>query len=329
MGETSFGLPHDLTTYAAHSKIDPQNGDWLHFGILFGREPHLHVTVFGRSGGLRSHRSFPMPRYSYMHDWFVTDRYLVFNFQPVEIHFWGFLFGLRSLVDSLRWNPAAGGLLMVVEREGNAAPVFLETPPLFMWHSVNAYTEKGEIIADFIGYENPDHFLGPDPAAFALMKGRQGDHKFPGKVRRFVIDPGKRGVAGEIIADDNFEFPRINELHLCHRYRFCYITRGKPGEFFVSLISRVDMATGNISNYDFGKTSFCSEPLFVPVPGRGYEPDAAEERGWLLTEVYDGSTLTSYLAVLRAERVSDGPLAKIHLSHHAPFSYHGWWSADL
>jgi all-trans-8'-apo-beta-carotenal 15,15'-oxygenase len=262
-----------------------------------------------------------------MHDWFVTDRYLVFSFQPVEIHFWGFLLGFRSLVDSLRWDPAAGGLLMVLEREGNAEPIFLETPPLFMWHSVNAYMEKGAIIADFVGYENPDHFIGSDPAAFALMRGRQGNHKYSGKVRRYVIDPARKSVAGEILADGNFEFPKINEQHLCHRYRFCYINQGKPGEFFVSLVSRVDMATGKSSSYDFGTGCYCSEPLFIPVPGRSYEPDAADEPGWLLTEVYDGTTMTSYLAVLRAERLSDGPLAKIHLSHHAPFSYHGWWSA--
>ena len=327
VGETSFGLPHDLTTYAAHSKVDPHNGEWLHFGIRFGPDPLLHVTIFASDGKLRRHRSFPLPRDVYMHDWFVTDRYLVFNFQPVEIHVWWFLLGLRSMVDSLRWDPREGGLLMVMEREGTAAPVLIETPARFMWHAVNAYTDRGAIIADFVGYDNPDHLIGSDPAAFAVMEGREGNHSYPGKVRRYVLDPRQRTVGEEIVAGENFEWPRINELHRCHRYRFGYLAQGRPGEFFWSLVTRVDMVTGKTASFDFGMTSYCSEPVFVPIPGRSYEPDDPEEPGWLLTEVYDGTSRTSHLAILRAERVADGPLARIHLAHHAPFSYHGWWSS--
>ena len=329
VGETSFGLPHDLTTYAAHSKVDPHTGEWLHFGIHFGPDPLLHVTVFARDGKLRSHRAFPLPRYAYMHDWFVTDRYLVFNFQPLEIHVWGFLLGLRSMVDSLRWNPREGGLLMVVEREGNAAPFFIETPARFMWHSVNAYMEKGLIIADFVGYEQPDHLIGRDSAAFAMMVGKGGQRLFAGNVRRYVIDPGRRTVGEELVEGENFEWPRINEQHRCHRYRFTYIAQGHRGEFFWSRITRIDMTNGKSTSYDFGTQEFCSEPVFVPLPGRDYEPDEPLEPGWLLTEVYDSASRTSYLAILRAERVADGPLAKIHLTHHAPFSYHGWWSAGV
>lgn len=327
VGETSFGLPHDLTTYAAHSKVDPENGEWLHFGIRFGPDPLLHVTIFARDGELHSHRAIPLPRYAYMHDWFVTDRHLVFNFQPLEIHVWGFLLGLRSMVDSLRWNPREGGLLMVVEREGNASPTFIETPARFMWHSVNAFTRQGEIIADFVGYDNPDHLIGRDSAAFAMMAGKEGKHLYPGKVRRYVIDPARKTVREEYVAGENFEWPRINEQHRCRRYRFAYVAQGHPGEFFWSIITRLDMTTGQSTNYDFGGMEFCSEPVFVPLPGRNYAPDDPVEPGWLLTEVYDSGNRASYLAVLRAERVADGPVAKIHLTHHAPFSYHGWWSA--
>ena len=327
MGETSFGLPHEFTTYAAHSKVDPDNGEWLHFGIRFGPDPLLHITVFDRDGKLRSHRALPLPRYAYMHDWFVTDRHLVFNFQPLEIHVWGFLLGLRSMVDSLKWNEREGGLLMVVEREGNAAPLFLEIPPRFMWHSVNAFTEKGEIIADFVGYDHPDHLIGRNSAAFAMMTGKEGKHLYPGRVQRYVIDPGRKTVVEELVAGENFEWPRVNELHRCHRYRFCYIAQGHPGEFFWSIIARIDMTTGKSTTYDFGKAEFCSEPVFVPLPGRRYDADDPVEPGWLLTEVYDSRSRTSYLAVLRAEKITDGPVARIHLTHHVPFSYHGWWSA--
>jgi all-trans-8'-apo-beta-carotenal 15,15'-oxygenase len=326
-GESSLGLPRDLTTYAAHSKVDPKSGEWLNFGISFGADPLLHITIFARDGKLHSHRSYPMPRYSYMHDWFVSDRFLVFNFQPVEIHPWWFLLDLKSLYDTLAWNPDKGGLLMIVEREGNAPPFIIEAPPIFMWHSVNAYTQKDEIIADFIGYDNPDHFIGKDPVSTALMEGREGDHRFPGKIRRYIIDPRSRSMKGEIISGENFEFPRTNGLLCSHRYRFCYTTQRYQEGFFSSLITRIDMFTGKVQSYDFGRNSFCSEPVFIPIPDHNYSPDDAIEPGWLLTEIYDSLTHTSHLAVLRAEVVSDGPIAKVQLTHHAPFSYHGWWNA--
>jgi len=328
IGETSLGQPRDLTVYAAHSKVDGKSGEWIHFGILFGPNPTLHVTIFRPDGGLAGHRSFPLPRHVYMHDWFVTDRWLVFNFQPLEIRVWGFLLGLRSLVDSLRWEPAKGNLLMLLERDGNAPPIFIETQARFMWHSVNAYMKGGEIIADFVGYDNPDHLIGQDSAAFAMMRGEKGKHGYSGKLRRYLIDPAGKSAREKFVAGENFEWPRINGRHLCRNYRFTYIAQGHPGEFFWSFITRMDMSSGKNSTYDFGRTEFCSEPVFIPLPGKNYEPDDAEEPGWLLTEVYDSRSRTSYLAVLRAERIEDGPLARIRLTHHAPFSYHGWWSPE-
>jgi all-trans-8'-apo-beta-carotenal 15,15'-oxygenase len=328
VGETSLGLPRDQTIYAAHSKIDAVSGEWLHFGILFGPKPRLHITIFGRDGTLVNHRSFPLPRNVYMHDWFVTDRWLVFNFQPVEIRIWGFLLGQRSIFDSLRWNPKEGNLLMLVEREGNAPPLFMETQARFMWHSVNAYMNKGEIIGDFIGYDNPDHLIGPDSAASAIMQGKKGKHVYTGMVRRYVIDPERKSIKEELVAGGNFEWPRINEQHRCHRYRFAYIAQGHAAEFFWSIITRLDMTTGNKSSYDFGRAEFCSEPVFIPIPGKRYAPGDADEPGWLVSEIYDSGSRTSYLAILRAERIADGPVARIHLTHHVPFSYHGWWSAE-
>lgn len=238
------------------------------------------------------------------------------------------LLGMRSLADSLRWKPEKGNLIMVMEREGNDAPLFLEAPPCFMWHSFNAYEKGGEIIADFVGYDNPDHLIGLKPISFALMGSTQGHYRSPGKVRRYVIDPARRNVRLELPGGENCEWPRINELLRCHAYRFGYVVEARPGDFFWTLISRIDMQTGHTEKFDFGAGCYCSEPLFAPRSALRNFPGNGDEPGWLLTEVYDSRDKKSFLAVLRADRVSDGPVATAHLSHHVPFSYHGWWSAD-
>lgn len=328
VGEAAFGLPPEFTIYSAHSKMDARTGEWLHFGVRYGPRPELHFTTFARDGGLKFHRSFPLPRYVYMHDWFVSDRHLILSLHPTVIHFRDFLLGRRSLLESIRWEPARGNLLMLLEREGNGAPLFLETPACYMWHSVNAFEAGGEIRADFVGYPNPDHFLGRNPFVSAVMTGSQGEFSGPGELRRYTIDPARRTVRQETLDPGSYEWPRVNELHRCHAYRICYLAKTHAGEFFWSIITRVDMESGRTTSYDFGAGVYCSEPVFVPLPGRPYRPDDLDEPGWLLTEVYDSRTRMSHLAVLRANALADGPVAAVHLRHHVPFSFHGWWSEE-
>ena len=99
-------------------------------------------------------------RYVYLHDWFVTEKHLVFNLHPAHVNILGFLSGQRSLIDSMEWNPDQGNLIMVFNRDGRGDPIFLETEASWMWHSLNAYDFDDTIIADFVGYQNPNHFLG-------------------------------------------------------------------------------------------------------------------------------------------------------------------------
>jgi all-trans-8'-apo-beta-carotenal 15,15'-oxygenase len=328
-GVSRLGLPEGFTTYAAHAKLDPRSGDWLHFGVLYGPSPKLHVTVFRRDGSLRLHRVLPMPRNVYLHDWFVTERYLIFNLHPVEIAFWSVFLGRRSLVDALSWKPERGNLIIVLERTRDTAPVFLETGASFMWHSCNAYDTGEEIVADFIGYRNPDHFVGADPVSSAVMAGRRGEYAFPGSLRRYLIQPAAGKIREEVLDAGSYEWPRVNELHRCRQYRFVYLVKTRPGNFFWTILCRVDMRTGRSESYDFGAGCYLTEPVFVQMPGRNYRADDTEEPGFLLTEAYDSSTRRSFLAVLQAENIGAGPVALVHLEHHVPFSYHGWWSADL
>ena len=327
IGVSRLGLPEEFTIYAAHAKTDPRSGDWLHFGILYGPSPKLHITVFERSGALKFHRSLPMPRNVYMHDWFVSERHLIFTFHPVEIAFWSVFLGRKSLVDALSWKPDQGNLIMVLDRNGNTPPLMLESSARFMWHSCNAYEKGSDIIADFIGYQNPDHFIGSDPVASAVMTGRHGEYAYPGELRRYQIDPAARTIREELIGAGSYEWPRVNELHRCHAYRFGYMIKTRPGDFFWTILCRVDMQTGRTECFDFGAGRYLTEPVFVPLPGRSYRPDDPSEPGFLLIEVYDSAPRRSFLAVLHADTIGSGPMAIVHLEHHVPFSYHGWWSA--
>ncbi|MDH4231131.1 MAG: carotenoid oxygenase family protein [Nitrospirota bacterium] len=324
-GSTTLGLPEGTVVYSAHPKIDPRNGEWLHFGLHYGRRATLHITVFDRKGALIRHQKVPLPRYVYFHDFFVSGRHLIFHLHPVKIDLPDFLLGRRSLAESLRWKPEEGDLLLVADRYGAAEPVSLAVAPSFMWHSINAYEQNNEIIADFIGYETPDHFIGPDPVIFAVMAGRRGRNTSKGELRRYVISLPEKKVRQEIIGKGGYEWPVINEAYRCGRYRIGYCAKSRGDDFFWSGITRFDASTYGSETCFFEEGLYCGEPVFAGRPDFRYSPDASRERGWLLTEVYDSHTRKSFLSIFSAEDVSGGPVANVYLQHHVPFSYHGHW----
>ena len=325
LGLSQLGLPEGTALYAAHWKVDSQTGEWLHFGLEYGRKVTLHTTIFQQDGQLKKHRTITLPRYTYMHDFFVSDRHMIFNVHPVELSIFRFLLGLESFSGTMNWRPENGNLILILDREGEAEPIQLTTDASWMWHALNAYEEGDEIIADFVGYQNPDHFLGADPALFAIMCGRKVESVFPGKIRRYVINLRKKSIRQEILDESSHEFPFVNQHHSCRKHRFGYFAKGDQGAIFFSSIARVDTKTGKSEVYDFGQGFYCLEPVFAPKPNFVYTSDDAEEPGWLLMEVYNSQTKRSFVAILQVDHVSAGPVAIIHLNHHISLSFHGYW----
>ena len=321
LGESRLGVPPEIPlVFAAHGKFDPRTGEWLHFGIRYERRVSLHLACFAANGALTRYRTIELPRYVYMHDWFVGSSHVVIALHPLEVEVWGPLLGVRSILDSLRWRPEEGSLLLVLPRDFSGEPLRLTTEAAFMWHSVNAWEQGGELLADFVGYASPDHLVGPAAVANAVMTGGRGEFRAPGQLCRYRIDPARQRVARELLADGNFEWPRIDERVRCRPHRFVYLCATGPGDFFWSAVERHDLRTGERARHDFGAGCYCTEPVFVARGG-----SAEEGSGWVLTEVYDSGTRKSFLAVLESGRLADGPLARVMLRHHVPFSYHGWW----
>jgi hypothetical protein len=46
----------------------------------------------------------------------------------------------------------------------------------------------------------------------------------------------------------------------------------------------------------------------------------------LLTQVYNRSSKRSDFALLDTDDIAARPVARIHLRHHVPVSFHGYWS---
>lgn len=314
----TFGDGRDFSI-KAHTKFDPVTGDWLMIGVSHGRTMTLHAIVHGADGRLKSHHSYESPRQIYIHDFFATQHHFVFHLHPLTFSPWGFLAGFNSYIDSLTWQPDEGSLVMVVPRSGGEPQVF-EAPPSFMWHALNAYEQGGDIIADFVGYAAPDHFIGEDAQLRRIMQGQTGVAEAQGKLRRFIITPATGTLREEVLADGWHEFPMVDPRAATRPHDVAYLSSGGVG-VLNSGIKRLDMRSGAVQEFDFGPTSVAGEPVFAPRPGGGMDD------GWLITQVLDGTSGTSRFAIFDARAVDAGPVADIRLDHPLPISFHGAWLA--
>ncbi|MBW2707169.1 MAG: carotenoid oxygenase family protein [Deltaproteobacteria bacterium] len=328
LGIADFGLPGQPVRFFAHTKMDPRTGEWFLFGIEYGPRVDLHMTVFNNSDKPIKHQAYRLPRNTYVHDFFVTEKHIIFILPAIDINFFEVLTGQKSFLGAISWKPEIGNIVCVFDRHGDRPPIQLETEACWSWHTINAYEADDEIIADFIGYQNPDHIIGDDPALFAIMSGRKGQYSYPGEIRRYVINTARKTIHFEILDDGNYEFPAINLDHQCQRYRFGYFAKKQDRELFFTGITRVDMKTLRSESFDFGQATYCSEPVFVPKPGFKYSADTKAESGWLLTEVYDGGKHKTLLAIFEAERIADGPVAQAYLDDALPLGFHGYWHSQ-
>ena len=331
-GEIDFGVHFENinTLFAAHSKVDPVTGEWIQFGLANGPKSTIQVSVFDKNLKLLRKRMFRLELGTYMHDFFVTPNYIVFNLQPAVMNPLSFIAGTESFAESLRWKEEQGSTFMVVDRNLKNTPKYIKGTSVFMWHSVNAYETKDEIALIFPGYDKPDHFIGDHAQTYAIMQKDASPHNIPpaehpGTIRFVRLNLKTGSLIEENITDGDgysYEFPAINEAFLGKHTTTVYLARGEQNGAFHNEIVRKNLETGAESSFRFAEGQYVGEPVFAPDPALPGMPEA----GFLLSLVFDEVTDKSFLAILDARNVGDGPVAEVQLDHHSPMSFHGTWN---
>ena len=313
-----------IGNFNAHTRYDSATGDWLLFGQEHGRRYEINVLILDRSLKQKSSFKFAPPRATYLHDWFATERYVVFNFHALKVNPFAGLLGLKAFTQCLEWVPEIGNIVMVIDKNSGDIVAQGGAPGAFMWHSMNAYERGDTVVADFVGYDDPDHFIGKDPYFERIMQGLPGESHTPGTLRRYVIDTKTGSVDEAVIDGGNFEFPMIDMRQAGQAYRFGYLVEAARGVGWHDSIVRVDMESGAKVSFTFDGSIQAGEPVVVPDtahPDRIGQPDGC----WLLSVIFNADSGTSGLAIFKGDRIEDGPVATVELEHAAPISFHGTW----
>lgn len=332
--------------YAAHPHRDPRTGELHAVSYSFARGRTVQYSVIDTQGRARRTVDIEVGGSPMMHDFSLTEKYVVIYDLPVtfdpmqvlprEVPPWLTLparLVLQSLIGRVRvpspiaarmnrtarhtdrmpyaWNPRYPARIGVMPREngGNNNVRWFEIEPCYVYHPLNAYSE----------FRGDAEFLVLDVVRYDRMFDR--DRRGPGEstpmLDRWTINLATGAVGTERTDDASQEFPRINEELLGARHRFGYTVgaqfAGGSGLF------KHDFATGSRQVATLGAEVLLGEMSFVPNPdGR------AEDDGILMGFGYDRDRDEGQLLLLDAQTLER--VATVHLPQRVPMGFHGNWA---
>lgn len=307
-------LPRNMT---AHPKIDPETQEMIFIAnfqnLRAPKDVGLHVV--NASGALTHSETVTGPFPALIHDFALTKDFIVIAFCPVTV-------SLRRAMEGgplIAWEPRLGTQIALRSRHDDALRWF-EAPAQMAWHMMNAFNERDRIFVDVCPQEAP-MFPTADGAPPSEAKAAQF-------LTRWELDWTKPGhCAARRLGEKPCEYPRCDERRTARAYRFGYVASfGGPGtgDIFQRGLGRYDHDNESWEFWSAGERAAVAEPVFVPA-----RADAPEGEGFVLTNVFDGTRNTSHLAILDAQAIERGPIARAHLDHHVPVGFHAAWKPAL
>ena len=299
----------------AHPRIDPVTGELLFFGYNVV-SPYLTYMRADAAGNMLQVEPIELIAPSMIHDFAVTDNYVVFMEMPVRFSW------LSAVVGNgipFKWDDDAPCRFGVMPRTGTNADVkWFDVPPCFVFHIMNSYEQGENVIVDAARYDK-------------LWVKDSSDFFHPARLSRFAMNMKTGKASVQQVHDHAMEFPQVNRNYWTRDYRYGYslvvdeqhdspelIEQAEGG------IRKYDLKTGDTDSYLPGPSLTPGEAVFIPASESG----GAEDEGYLASYVYDKNTQTSAFCLFDATRVSAGPIAKVHLPVRVPVGFHGVWVPD-
>jgi all-trans-8'-apo-beta-carotenal 15,15'-oxygenase len=320
IGQTDLGvIPRG---FSAHPHRVAANGYVYNIGVEISRPSSLDLFALRPDGTAGHVVRLPLDFPTMIHDFAVTERFAVIFVAPLRLQLLPTLLGRKAFADALVWEHDRGTEVIVVPFDAPASPKRFRLDAFWAWHIGNAFERDGRIVMDMVRYRD---FPSSAKWLSGVSKGGLGTGAPDGFLGRAELDPHAETLRFEQLRDRSGEFPRVAPAFDARAHRVVYWTEhSSPSVFRTSppdTIVKVDTESGRADAYTFPEGQFPSEAVYAPRPGSDREDD-----GWLLSLVYDADSHTSHWAILDAARVAEGPIARAHMDHHIPLSFHGVWS---
>ncbi len=301
----------------AHPKIDGKTGQmWIHGYQPF--EPHIQLYCVEPDGSVSLAEAHDAPWASMMHDFAITENYVIFPLGGVGFDLGVMLHG-GSFHEAVRANdrPMMFGIR---ERTPGSEVRWFEAPSsAYMFHPGNAYEKDGRIVMDACTYEDPQALLD----WLNVVRAGEGGVGLNAYPYGYEFDLQSGTCKETKYGDSTAEFPRIDDRLVGHENRFGYASTAEPAEGMLGFsrrITRYDRTGAASIHRDAVDGQWTGEPVFVPRSATAKEDD-----GFVLFLVHDANRDETAVEILDAGAVDAEPLARLWLDTRIPLCFHGNW----
>jgi all-trans-8'-apo-beta-carotenal 15,15'-oxygenase len=296
--EDLAGMP-----FLAHPKVEPNGRVW-NLGVNGSR---VVIWRLSANGALEDAQVIDTGFRSYIHDWAVTERYLIIPLQPWTIeHF------VAPIVDSYTWRGDQPFRVLVLDKNDYANRRMYELPAMFFFHTGDAWEENDGTIRFDLCITPDAHFVTEEARN---MINRDVEDRSAAELVMAVLH---RDGRAELQRTGQFgEFPQTDRRRqgLARDLTSIVDDRGD------NILGLMNWRTGGYERFEFGPHQMVQEHLFAPKPGRNGERDA-----WLIGVTLNARARATELHVFDVARISDGPLATWRSRYMAPLGFHGTWA---
>jgi beta,beta-carotene 9',10'-dioxygenase len=296
----------------AHPHADFSRNLLVNVGTELSVRPGL--VVYEHSLGERRRRPLarvPFAKVPYVHSFGLTPEHAVLVCGPLVVRPWTLLWSDKAYIDHFSWRPELGTTLARVNRSSGAVSLH-HAPPMFVFHTINAFERGSETVVDVLAYEDAAivRRLGTDALARSLPD-------FGPRPRRIVLRDGTDEARVEPLHDVAFEFPVIDYRRFSgQKYRVAFGTAYASGtDGYEASVLRVDLDGTSVRRFASRGWIF-GEPVCVSRPGATREGEGA-----ILSVAGHLNGARSAVVVLDAETLD--PLAWAEVDVAIPLGFHG------
>ncbi len=275
IGATDMAGQIGSISFTAHPKVDPVTNELLGFAYQAKGDATRDIVYYLFSGdGRKKHEIwFEMPYAACVHDFAITDDWVVFPFFPLITD----IDVIKAGGPFYQWDPAQETVIALVPRYGTDASEirWFRGPATSAGHMMNAVREGTQVHLDLCLYEGNCFPLLPHAARRTHRAGAALPHAHHPRSRAQRRRLRESAAAGPKLRNAAHRRPLSGRAY---RHGYMIVYRAADGS---SATGHLDFATGELETYSPGPGDTVQECQFVPRTPRqrGRRRLAARARG--------------------------------------------------
>lgn len=293
------GLP-----FGAHYHQDSDGSIWnIGYASLNDAIVLWHLDNRGK---LKQFKILPIENVPMVHDFMITEKYLVLLLPSFRFDKAKFM-NKHSFLDAHYFDKDQATIVWLIDKDTLNIQKTFELPAQFVFHFVNAYEQGNEVVFESMRYPNADIFN----VFTEVMRGRSKKftEAYPYRVR---LNLEKNTVVEEKLSNIYNEFPSIdiNETGLVHTQ---VVSLQQRGELFLNSVAINNYQTGEAQYFSYAK-QLAEEHLLIK-DSRGND--------WVVGTTLDYGEKCTKVNIFNAKKLNDGPVAVAKLPYVLPLGFHG------